>query len=70
MTRNQQATEPNQQGPTSDQQALESCGICGLSRLIVYPAYPAHHEVEEVAVCSECGAHYHPLTGWIDPEDL
>ncbi len=43
------------------------CDICGFERIHVYPA----DEPESVmAVCLHCGAHYHALSGWIDPEAL
>ncbi|MDQ3399013.1 MAG: hypothetical protein M3511_14840 [Deinococcota bacterium] len=43
------------------------CDICGFERIHVYPA---DELMGIMAVCLQCGAHYHTLSGWIDPEDL
>ena len=52
----------------------ERCAVCGGARITVYPADVAGATTPDeygdlMAVC-ECGAHYSPGTGWLDPEDL
>lgn len=48
-----------------EERSPERCDICGFTRVHVYPADEPQNIM---AVCLHCGAHYHALTGWIDPE--
>ena len=52
----------------------ERCAVCRGALITVYPADVAGattpYEYGDLMAVCECGAHFTPGTGWLDPEDL